>query len=135
MDLDKLTLFSMVKKRLNWLGQRQEVLAQNIANADTPGYAAKDLKPFEFKELIRRESAQLNMETTGSDHLGGKRRKIRDYAQQDERHPFETSSTGNSVILEEQMAKINETSINHRMTTELYRKHLGMIATALGKGR
>lgn len=135
MDIDKVTLFSMVKKRLSWLGQRQEVLAQNIANADTPGYRAKDLKPFRFEELLRRESAQLNMNVTGDDHLGGRRRKIRDFAAGDERHPFETSPTDNSVILEEQMAKVNETSINHRMTTELYRKHLGMISTALGRNR
>ena len=97
MDLDNLPLFSMVKKRLDWLGQRQEVLSQNIANADTPGFRAKDLKPFEFQELVRRETKQINLVTTGDDHLGGRRRKISDFAKRDERRPYETSSTGNSV--------------------------------------
>ena len=59
-----LTLFAAVKKRLNWLGQRQEILAQNISNADTPDYKAKDLKPYAFRDLLRKESAQLNMVTT-----------------------------------------------------------------------
>ena len=67
-ELSSLGLFQAVKKRLNWLGQRQEVLAQNIANADTPNYRASDLKPYNFRELLRREDAQLNM-------VGGKRFK------------------------------------------------------------
>lgn len=133
MDLDKITLFSMMKKRLDWLGQRQEVLSQNIANADTPGYKAKDLKPFKFKELVRQESMQINMVRTHADQLPGRRRKISDFASQDERHPYETSTTGNSVVLEEQMAKVNENSISHKLTTELYRKHLSMIRIALGR--
>lgn len=131
MDLDKVTLFSVVKKRLGWLGQRQEILAQNIANADTPDYRAKDLKPFQFKELIRRESAQLNMVADGPGHLGGRRKRIRDFSEEQVRRPFETTPTGNSVVLEEQMAKINESNINHKLATNLYRKHLGMFRTAL----
>ncbi len=133
MELSKLTLFSAVKKRLAWLTQRQEVLSQNIANADTPEYRSRDLKGFEFKELIRREKAQINMVTTGNSHLGGQRKRIRDFSEFKERKPFETAPAGNNVILEEQAAKVNETNISHKLTTELYRKHLGMIKTALGK--
>ena len=58
-----------------------------------------------------------------------------DYAEETERRPFETSPAGNAVILEEQMSKINETSVNHRLTTQLYRKQLNMVRTAIGKGR
>ena len=36
MDLSSLNLFSMLGKRMSWLGARQEVLAHNIANSDTP---------------------------------------------------------------------------------------------------
>ncbi len=131
MELDKLTLFSAVKKRLGWLSQRQEVLAQNIANSDTPRYRANDLKAYDFKDILAQEHRQLNMVTTGEGHLPGRRKRIRDFAEQEIRKPFETNPTGNSVVLEEQMAHVNETQTKHKLTTELYRKHLGMIRMAV----
>ena len=130
--LSSLGLFQAVKKRLNWLGQRQEVLAQNIANADTPNYRSSDLKPYNFKELLRREDAQLNMVTSGSNHLSGRKKRIRDYSSE-KSSPFETSPAGNNVILEEQMAKVGETGTNYKMATGLYKKHLHMFKIALGR--
>lgn len=132
-DINKLALFSIVKKRMNWLSRRQEVLSQNIANSDTPEYKARDLKKFDFKQLVRRQSRQLGMAATRSDHLRGQRQRLGDFAEEKVRRPFETAPGGNSVILEEQMAKINETAINHKLTNDLYRKHLSMIKLALGR--
>lgn len=129
-----LTLFAAVKKRLNWLGQRQEILAQNISNADTPDYKAKDLKPYAFRDLLRKESAQLNMVTTEPGQLGGRRKRIRDFFVEEPRHPYETAPNGNSVVLEEQMGKVAETQTAHRLTTELYKKHMEMLKTA-SRGR
>jgi len=133
MEIGKLTLFSIVKNRLNWLGQRQEVIAQNIANSDTPRYKPSDLKAYNFEELVRNKTAQLNLDASGPNHIQGNRRRIRDYAAQVERNPFETAPNGNAVILEEQMAKLNETQMSHSLTTELYKKHLNMIRMAIGK--
>jgi flagellar basal-body rod protein FlgB len=48
MDLPGIGLFRMISQQLHWLGQRQEVLSQNVANADTPGYQARDLQPLAF---------------------------------------------------------------------------------------
>jgi len=129
-----LTLFAAVKKRLNWLGQRQEILAQNISNADTPDYKAKDLKPYAFRDLLRKESAQLNMVPTEPGQLGGRRKRIRDFFVEEPRHPYETAPNGNSVVLEEQMGKVAETQTTHRLTTELYKKHMEMLKTA-SRGR
>ena len=126
MDLNKTTLFAAVKSRLGWLTERQEVLAQNIANADTPRYRAKDLKSFEFREILRQEKIQLNMNVTDASHQPGRRKRIRDFAEQTQRQPFETSPTGNSVVLEEQMAKVNETHTKHKLVTQLYKKHLSI---------
>ena len=105
-----------------WLGQRQEILAQNIANSDTPGYKARDVKGFQFKELIRRESANLTMASTTANHLRGQRKRTTDFGIIKERQPFETAPNGNSVVLEEQMAKMSESSVNYRLTTQLYKK-------------
>jgi flagellar basal-body rod protein FlgB len=133
MDVGKLTLFQVMKKRVAWLTQRQEVLAHNVANADTPGYRARDLMPVKFQELVRRENAQLNVEMTATGHLGGRRKRIRDFLEETDRRPFETSPSGNAVVLEEQMGKLNDTQVGHRLTTELYKKHLGLIKMALGR--
>ncbi len=135
MDLNNISLFNVVKKQLNWLSQRQEVLAQNIANSDTPKYKPRDLKAFNFKELVRRENMQLTMKTSSSAHLFGQRKRIADYGSEVEKRPYETSPDGNAVVLEEQMAKVNETAISHRLTTDIYRKHINMFKIALGKGR
>ena len=133
MSLDDLTLFSAVKKRLAWVSQRQEVLAQNVANADTPKYQASDLRPFQFRDILRQESMQINM-TTGDGHIGGQRKRVRDFSEEVNRQPYETSPGGNSVVLEEQVQKLNETAITHKFTAEIYRKHLAMIKMALGRG-
>ena len=128
-----ITLFASVRKRLNWLTQRQEVLAQNIANADTPNYRASDLKPYKFKELLNRESMQLNMTVSEGNHLGGQRKRIRDFSEYKDRSPYETAPNGNSVVIEEQMAKVSESTINHQFTTNIYKKHIQMFMLALGK--
>lgn len=135
MDLGKTALFDMMKGRFAWLSQRQQVLARNIANADTPGYRPRDLESFGFDEMVRSQAGHLNMEMTSPVHLGGQRRPGQAFSEKEDRRPFETAPSGNAVILEEQMAKISETSVTHRLTTELYRKHLGMIRTAIGGRR
>ena len=131
MDLDRISFFAMAKKRLAWLTQRQEVLAQNIANADTPQYRSKDLEPFAFERLVRRESAQINMDVTEKGHLGGRRKRLRDFTEEKERKPFETAPAGNAVVLEEQMGKLNENHVSHKLTVELYNKQLKMLKMAV----
>ena len=46
MDFSNLGLFKLITRRIDWLSQRQEILARNIANADTPGYRPLDIGPF-----------------------------------------------------------------------------------------
>ena len=133
MDLNKIAVFGAMKKRLAWLTQRQEVLAQNIANSDTPGYRPRDLKEYGFREVMRRESMHVNMHVTDDSHLGGRRSRISDFTVETERRPYETTPTGNAVVLEEQMAKISETSLAHKVAIELYRKHLRMLKIAINK--
>jgi flagellar basal-body rod protein FlgB len=52
MDTGTLPLFKAMSQRMSWLGERQKTLAQNVANADTPKYLAKDLKPMSFGDLM-----------------------------------------------------------------------------------
>jgi len=135
MDLNKISLFNAMKQRMGWSARRQEVLADNIANADTPKYKARDLKAFSFKDTVQRQQNRLNLDVTNASHLGGRRVQVSEFRDLEDRAPFEVSPGGNSVVLEEQMAKINETGVSYKLTTQLYKKHLAMLRTALGTGR
>jgi len=134
MDLNKLTLFGMVKGRMAWLARRQEVLAQNVANADTPNYKPRDLKAFEFKDYMKaQQGTTLKAVTTSPLHMSGSQRSTSAFRDEENRSPYETAPDGNAVVLEEQMGKIGETQLQYQLTNELYRKHISMIKLALGK--
>lgn len=135
MDLNKLTLFTMVKERMGWLSRRQEVLAQNVANSDTPNYKPNDLKAIDFKKVLQGQNNRIPLAVTSPMHVAGNRTASSPYGMQENRQPYETSPDGNAVVLEEQMAKIGETQLQYSMTAELYRKHISMIKIAIGKGR
>ena len=72
------------------------------------------------------------MSATKVHHLNGQTKRLSDFGGEVNRNPVETDASGNSVVLEEQMGKMSESSIDYRMTTELYKKHLNMIKMAIG---
>lgn len=133
MDLDKLGLFKLMARRMNWLTQRQEVLSQNIANADTPKYKPNDLKPFTFQDALTDEH-RVEMTATNPAHLAGTRATT-DNKSHRQRDPYETKPDGNAVVLEEQMMKVGQTSQDYDTVLSLYKKQLGMIQTAVRGGR
>ena len=57
MELGDIPLFAMLKSRLGYLSDRQRVIAENVANANTPGYAPHDLKPFSFQAQVQAAAA------------------------------------------------------------------------------
>src|SRR5487761_1715476 len=59
MDLSQVPLFAALSKRMAWLTERQTVLAQNVANADTPGYVAQDLPEPDFRKYLARSTAKV----------------------------------------------------------------------------
>jgi flagellar basal-body rod protein FlgB len=126
MDLNKIPLLEAMTKRMSWLGERTSVLAQNVANADTPGYTAKDVDPPSFAELVSGQDERLPMATTEPGDAGS----FKIVSQK----TSERSLNGNSVQLEDQMMKISDNSSDYALTTSLYRQQLGLIKTALGHG-
>jgi flagellar basal-body rod protein FlgB len=132
MDLPGIGLFRMISQQLHWLGQRQQVLSQNVANADTPGYQARDLQPLAFGDAL--QQATLRPAVTHAGHLLGKSTdpaaaKVKTIT------PWEVSPDGNGVVLEQQMTQLAETQADYQMATELYRKQIGMLKTAIGSNR
>ena len=69
MDLRQIPLFSMITRQMDWLTTRQKVLAQNVANADTPNYQAKDIAPLDFGAMARAAGNKLNLNTTSGGHI------------------------------------------------------------------
>lgn len=131
MDFSKLPLFSAMSRRMAWLGQRQQVLAQNIANADTPGYIAQDLKEPKFSDLLQGSGSRVTMAATAPGHIGGQPARTMTVEKSSD---SERTASGNTVVLEDQMMKVSQTTMDFQLTTNLYRKHLAMIKTVLGRG-
>jgi flagellar basal-body rod protein FlgB len=132
MDLTKIPLLEAITRRMSWLGERQAVLAQNVANADTPGYTAQDVKQPSFAELVGAAAPRLPMTVTSPGHIvpvhvGGP------FKLQPQK-TAERAPNGNSVQLEEQMMKISDTANDYALTTSLYRQQIGLLKAALGRG-
>jgi flagellar basal-body rod protein FlgB len=132
MDLDKIPLFKAMSQRMSWLNQRQSVLAQNVANADTPNYRPSDLKALSFDELLGRKSSKLKLAATEGSHLTG----IGADApfRPEVNRKAEVSPSGNGVSLEDEMLKVSNTATDYQMTTALYKQHIAMLKMALDKG-
>ena len=103
---EDLTLFAMAKKKMDWLARRQEVLSENVANANTPKYQSKDLAPLSFKEAVA-AAPQVQAVVTNPMHVSPPIEPSR-FEKVTERHPDESKPNGNSVLLEEQMEKIGD---------------------------
>jgi flagellar basal-body rod protein FlgB len=132
MDLGNIPLFKAMMSRMSWLTERQQVLAQNVANADTPAFKAKDLKAQTFKEMLAGSSANhLTLTATQPNHLAGVGPALAFKPVADRN--AETSPSGNSVSIEDQMLKVSSTANEFQLTTSLYRRQIGMLKTVLGR--
>jgi flagellar basal-body rod protein FlgB len=123
------SLSQALTSRMNYLTARQSVIAGNIANADTPGYAARDL-------LVGKSgatSSAFGMLLTQAGHVGGKTFvKPAGTVVQDTRF---LQQNGNSVRLDQEMLKQQQTSLDYRLMTQLYSKNAQLQQLALGRGR
>tara|TARA_R110000787_G_scaffold10590_4_gene35828 strand:+ start:316 stop:720 length:405 start_codon:yes stop_codon:yes gene_type:complete len=134
MDLNKLPLFSLMNRRMGWLAQRQHVLSQNIANADTPAYKPLDLSKESFRRMLEPERPRVSMQQTRASHLMPTRTPS-PFREDVDKDTYETALAGNSVVIEEQLMKVSETQGAYKLATNLYRKHVSMFKAALGRDR
>ncbi|RCK48307.1 flagellar basal-body rod protein FlgB [Thalassospira profundimaris] len=132
MDIGKLSMFANMKEKMDWLNQRQQVIAQNIANSDTPGYRPEDLKAFNPSRIGNDRQFILAMAKTEPGHSAGLR-KPEDFKAEEVRKNYEVSPDKNAVILEEQLVKMNENRVDYQTMTRLYAKQSEMMKTAIGR--
>lgn len=128
---DKLTLVNLAQSRMDWVARRQEVLSENIANANTPKYIPQDLKPYNFKEVLSQSVPMVTLKATNASHIVPQYRD--DQRVVDSKKTFESSPDGNAVVLEEQMAKVGEANTAYEMASSLFQRQFKLIKLALGK--
>jgi flagellar basal-body rod protein FlgB len=136
MNLAEIPLFAMLRGRLGYLGERQKVIAQNIANADTARYVADDLKPFSFDARVQMARAgqggAATMASTQAGHMAPKPRpggQFRTVKSPDS----ETTMDGNSVVLEDEMIRMSDTRMNYDAAISFYEKSVNLLRLASRK--
>lgn len=124
---DRLEIFRMAQSMAVHAAARQTAMAGNVANADTPGYRARDAVP--FSEVYATQRADLRATRPG--HLtlaeAGDRVELT-FA------PGEAAPNGNTVSLETEMARAAEIRGQHERALAIYRSGLQMLRVSIGRG-
>ena len=148
MALGDISLFNTLDKRMSYLSERQKLLAQNIANANTPNYKPREMRNPDFAKALARESraaggtrggasgavtaGRLQMTVTSANHLQpASLSHAQAFATAKDRRNYETKPDGNAVVLEEQMMKLSQNQSDYSTATAIYSKYIGMMKTAL----
>lgn len=129
----KLPLLSALTEKMKWHQARQSLLAENVANAETPGYRGRDLKAFGFEEHMKSLSTakiatlatqptHITVAGTGADGFGTR-----------DMNNFEITPEGNGVTLEDEMMKVASNQLDYQTITAVYTRSLRIIKSALGR--
>lgn len=124
--MEPLALFSLASQNAKWLSTRQVTIASNVANANTPGYQAQDVRP--FASVL--SHLQLTMATTDPSHIqpasfGGEKVKVKPG------DSWDVVYSGNSVNLEQEMMKASEVTNAHALNTNIVRSFHQMFGMAV----
>lgn len=124
-----LDIFRMSHAMAVHAGTRQSVIAQNMANADTPGYAARDVKP--FQAMFDTEMQTSGLRATRPGHLHDDSAELQfDIT---ERRDGLNDPNGNSVSLETEMLNAVDVKRQHDRALAIYKSGLGVLRSALGR--
>lgn len=128
MPITDIPILSMLRTRMEWHQERQRVLAENVANADTPNYRPRDLAPPNFEQELVRPAIALAR--TDPEHIGDDGSDSR-FASDDDMHS-EVRPGGNSVNHEDEMMKVASNQMDFDAVADLYTRSLALIKLAAG---
>ena len=134
MAITDVPILSMLRTKMNWAQERQKVLAQNVANADTPNYRGRDLVAPKFADSVGVATRQVDkvvLAATEPGHITGSMGGNSAY--ETTKGGYEVRPTGNAVNLEDEMMKVANNQMEYQAATALYSRSLGLIKVALGK--
>jgi|ThiBio_1000_plan_1041568.scaffolds.fasta_scaffold21280_3 flagellar basal-body rod protein FlgB len=133
--LGDLPVFSILKARMDYQQTRQKVLAENIANADTPGYRARDLRRFQppqANDLLT--TASVRPAVTQPGHMAGLLSSgVFDAPGTTKGTAYETTPSGTAVSLEDEMMKLSANQADYQAAATLYSKSLAFLRIAIGR--
>jgi flagellar basal-body rod protein FlgB len=143
LDSGKIPILQAMQQRMGHLSAQQRVISENLANADTPRYRAKKLMEQDFSGVLAKVdqgvgtrgrpgvgAPSIDMPQAFS-KLGARRAANRTTEDKD---MLEGKPSGNTVVLEDQLMQMADTQMEYATVSSLYRKQVGMLKIALGKG-
>ncbi len=130
MSTSDLPILTALRTRMQWHQERQRVLAENVANSDTPNFKPRDLVEPKFDRSGAAANVPLAMMRTSATHMGppGAPENF-----ESNKGGFETRPAGNSVNLEDEMLKLSQNQMDYEAVTGLYSRSLHLLKTAIGK--
>jgi flagellar basal-body rod protein FlgB len=129
MPITDIPILSMLRQRMEWHQERQRVLAENVANADTPNYHARDLAPPDFSHEMQ---AALTLDRTNPLHITAQAGGGSAFAA-DSSGRYAIRPRGNSVTHEDEMMKVASNQMDYEAVTSLYTRSLALIKLAIGR--
>ena len=129
MPISDLPILSMLRTKMQWHQERQRLLAENVANADTAKFRPRDLTPLDFGRTSPQAGGRLTLATTQPGHFAAA--GASQFA--GERKGYEVRPTGNAVNLEDEMMKVAANQMDFQAATSLYSRSMGLLRTAMGK--
>lgn len=133
MGLNQLPLFSALTDKMRWHQTRQGLLAENVANAETPGYRGKDLRTFSLEEhAVNRSVASITTTATQPGHFAVMGAEADGFGPR-RMNSFEVTPEGNGVTLEDEMMKVTNNQMDYQAVTTLYTRSIRILRVALGK--
>ena len=125
-----LAVFDTAYAMATHAGKKQALIAQNVANADTPGYVARDLPSFQDLYASRDGGGHM-LRATRSGHLHGMADgSVASMVQKDRSF---ASPDGNTVSLETEMLRGTDAKRQHERALAIYGSALSVLRTSLGR--
>lgn len=123
-------LFDLASRQAQWLSVRQATISGNIANANTPGFKARDVEP--FADVL--DKTKLAMAATTVGHMGFDAAHVRS-AKIKKSESWDIMHSGNSVSIEQEMAKAGEISREHSLNTSIVKAFHRMVLASTRSGQ
>lgn len=123
-------LFDLASRQAQWLAVRQATISGNIANANTPGFKARDVEP--FADIL--DKTKLAMAATTAGHMGLDGAHVRS-TKVKKSESWDIMHSGNSVSLEQEMAKAGEVSRDHSLNMSIVKAFHRMVLASTRSGQ
>lgn len=111
-------------------GHRQALVAENMANADTPGFQPKDME--HFKNKLISDTGSYDLRATRPGHIGTM--SGTDFRWSVVEHQNSMDPNENGVSVEEEMLRAVDVRRQHDRALAIYRSGLSILRTSLGRG-